>query len=522
MTDPCGDEAGKIRFETVRYTRGQGLDLGCGPSKIWPHAISVDNYSDTALFGVQMKPDVVSNVTDLKVFGSASMDWVFSSHVLEHIEPTKVTGTLKEWFRVLKPSGYLVLYLPHRDFYPLIGTEGSNPDHKSDFAPQDVVDAMKNVGAWDLVRNEDRNEDREYSFFQVYRKRTDGKHLYSYRNPVPEKRAAVLRYGAAGDAIQASSILPGLKERGYHVTLYCNPRTEELLRHDPHIDDFFLQDTDQVPNHMLGEFWANERKKFDRFINLSESIEGTLLALPGRPNHSWPVEMRRKYMGGVNYFEFAHDMAGVPMPPRPKFYATDDEKAWAKKERARIGGDMLIMYSLAGSSVHKVWPHQDQLFARILLEYKGARIVTVGDEGSSMLEIGWENEPRIVKMAGKYTFRQSMALLAECDMVIGPETGMLNAAGHMPMPKIVFLSHSSANNLTKHWVNTISLEPQNTHCFPCHRMQYSFEHCHRDLISGVSLCATNISCDQAWDAFQRCAKPGTKTAPRVIPILEAA
>lgn len=519
ITDPCGDEAGKIRWETVRYTRGQGLDLGCGPSKIWPHAIGVDNYTETALFGIQMKPDVVSNVTDLKVFGSASMDWVFSSHVLEHVQEFK--AALKEWWRVIKPSGFLILYLPHKEMYPNVGTEGANPDHKHDFMPQDIVSAMKDVGGWDLVRNEDRSEDREYSFFQVYRKRTDGKHLYSHRDQKPAKRAAVLRYGAFGDAIQASSILPGLKEQGFHITFYCNPRTQDVLKHDPHIDEFYVQDTDQVPNHLLSDFWDNERKKYDRFVNLSESVEGNFLALAGRPNHSWPAEVRRKYMD-ANYAEFAHDLAGVPMPPSPKFYATEEEKAWAKKERARIGGDLLIMYSLAGSSVHKVWPHMDSFFARVLLTYRQARIVTVGDAGSVLLEQGWEKEPRIIRKAGKYTIRESMSLLAECDVVVGPETGMLNAAAHMPMPKILMLSHSSPNNLAKHWVNTACLMPADTPCYPCHQMHYSFEHCHRGVREdGVSLCAENISCDQVWAAFQAIEKPGVEVA-RMIPILEAA
>ena len=138
---------------------------------------------------------------------------------------------------------------------------------------------------------------------------------------------------------------------------------------------------------------------------------------------------------------------------------------------------------------------------RILTTMPQARVVTVGDELSQMLEQGWEKEPRIVCKAGKYTIRQSMALLAECDMVVGSETGMLNAASHMPMPKIVFLSHSSAHNLTKHWVNTVALEPANTACYPCHMMHYSFEHCHKDEESGVSKCQTNISLDAAWSAF---------------------
>jgi ADP-heptose:LPS heptosyltransferase/predicted SAM-dependent methyltransferase len=497
--DPQGDESGKIRWELVPYTRGRGLDLGCGPSKAFPHFIGVDDFTATAQFGTQMKPDVVCDVSKLDVFGSASMDFAFSSHCLEHVADWK--ACLKEWWRVIKPAGYLVLYLPDEDEYPKVGEPGANPDHKWNVSTDLVVGAMKEIGGWDMVRCEKRNEDREYSLFFVFKKRTDGKHLFSHKAEKPAKRAAVLRYGAFGDAIQASSLLPGLKAQGYHVTFYCTPRTQDVLRHDPHIDEFYIQDTDQVPNAALPHFWGWEKKKYDKFINLSESVEGTLLALPGRTNHTWPIHVRRKHMD-VNYMEFQHDLADVPMPPKPKFYATEDEKAWARKERERIGGESLVMYSLAGSSVHKVWPYQDQLFARILLRFPTARIVTVGDELSQMLESGWENEPRVIKKSGKYTIRQSMALLAECNVVIGPETGILNAAGHMPMPKIALLSHSSANNLTKHWTNTMSVAPKGAHCHPCHLMHYSFDHCNRDEETGTALCASHISVDDVWSAFE--------------------
>ena len=498
--DPPGNETGKIRWELPQYTRGRGLDLGCGPDKAFPHFIGVDNYTATAQFGIEMKPDVVCNITKLDIFGSASMDFVYSSHCLEHVDD--YVSTLKEWWRVIKPSGHLILYLPHKEFYPNIGQPGANPDHKSDFMPQDIVDTMKDLGAWDLVRNEDRSEGVEYSFFQVYRKRTDGKHLYSYKAGKPAKRAAIVRYGAIGDAIQASSLFPGLKAQGFSITVYCNPRTKEVLEHDPNVDEFYVQDTDQIPNHALVPFWEHEAKKFQRWINLSESVEGSLLALPGRTPYLWPQNARHRLMN-VNYMEFAHELAQVPMPPKPKFYPTEEEKAWAKKERARIGGDFLVMYSLSGSSVHKVWPYMDALIARILITDKGARVLTVGDELSQMLETGWEKEPRVVRMSGKYSIRQTMSLIEVCDMVIGPETGVLNAASNLPMPKIVFLSHSSAENLTKYWQNTTALEPVNTPCWPCHRMIYKWDECNKDEETGVSLCASNISIDAAWAAFEQ-------------------
>jgi ADP-heptose:LPS heptosyltransferase/predicted SAM-dependent methyltransferase len=498
--DPCGNESGKIMWELVPYTRGRGLDLGCGPSKAFPHFIGVDNLTDTTLFGVQMKPDVVCNVTKLDVFGSASMDFVFSSHCLEHVEDYK--SALKEWWRVVRPGGHLCLYLPHKEHYPNIGTEGSNPDHKHDFIPSDIAEAMQEVGAWDLVRNEDRSEGREYSFFQVYRKRTDGKHLFSHKNPKPAKTAAVVRYGAFGDLIQASSILPGLKEQGYHVTIYTTPKALEVVKHDPHIDAVFLQDTDQVPNAALPHFWDNEKAKFDKWINLSESIEGTLLALPGRTNHLWPLSVRRKYMGAVNYFEFTHDLADVPLPPKPMFYATDEEKAWAKKERASFGEGFCAMFALAGSSVHKVWPHMDGFIARLLLWNKSAKVVLVGDAFSQLLEQGWENEPRVIRKSGKYTIRQTLSLLAEVDMVIGPETGVLNAAGHMSVPKLMFMSHSASEQLTKYWTNVRAVEPKHTPCYPCHAMVYSFDTCHKDEATGVAKCAANTTLDDAWQAFK--------------------
>jgi SAM-dependent methyltransferase len=141
IDDPQGSESMKMLWELVPYTRGRGLDLGCGPSKTFPHFIGVDNHKDTYLFGVQMKPDVVCDITKLDVFGSASMDFVFSSHALEHIKDH--AAALKEWWRVIKPGGHLCLYLPHKNFYPNIGQEGANPDHVHDFLPQDIVDAMK-------------------------------------------------------------------------------------------------------------------------------------------------------------------------------------------------------------------------------------------------------------------------------------------------------------------------------------------------------------------------------------------
>jgi len=505
--DPEGNETAKIRWELVPYTRGLGYDIGCGPYKAFPHFIGIDNRRDCSLFGVEMNPDLtVPDACSLPLLASAQADFVYSSHTLEHI-PDHVKA-LKEWWRILKPGGHLCLYLPHKSFYPNKGEKGANPDHAHDFLPSDIIDAMKKIGGWDLVENQERNEGNEYSFFQVYKKYADAKlHRFSCDEPKPAKTCAIIRYGAWGDAIQTTSVLPALKEEGYHITVYTTPRALEAIAHEPLIDKVILQDTEQVPNLALGDFWAYIAKKYHKFINLSESVEGSLLAMPGRAPFLWNTETRHAYMN-KNYVEFMHTIAGVKFDkPLMRYVASEDEKKWAQNERRRFGADPLIMWVLAGSSIHKVWAGIDTVLARIMLTFPKAKVITVGDERcKKMIEEPWVQEPRIIRRSGVWDIRQTMGMAHACDLVIGPETGVMNAVAMTPIPKIVLLSHSSVENLTRDWMNTYSVYSVDTPCGPCHKMIYTWDQCVRDEATGTAQCQVDIHPDQVWEALTQALK----------------
>lgn len=508
LNDPQGNEAEKIKYEIVPYTRGRGIDVGCGSFKAFPHFIGVDNGHHAREFGWDIKPDVhIDDAVDLKIFSSASLDFVFSSHLLEHIEDTE--KALKEWWRVIKPGGYLVLYLPDKSLYPQVGTPGANPDHKHDLSRDDIILLMEKMkGGWNLLRNDLRDNDNgegqygnEYSFFQVYQKRGDKTHKVMCCDAKPEKTACVVRYGGFGDMIQAASILPHLKEEGYHVTVMTTPTGQFTLLNDPHIDAFLLQDTDQVPNNELVHYWDYQSKKFDRFINLSESVEGSLLALPGRTSYRWSKSARHMHMNH-NYLEMVHAIAEVPEPFNAFFYPTKEERKASQKQAEIISpnNEPIILWSLAGSSVHKTWPHIDAIFARILL-HTDARIVLVGDELCQLLEQGWENEPRVFCRSGKWSIRESLAFAhCDADLVIGSETGLLNAVGLLSTPKIVTLSHSSEENLTKHWLNTRALKAD-VPCFPCHMLHYGSEYCNLEEETHTAVCQYEITPDMMWQAI---------------------
>ena len=80
----------------------------------------------------------------------------------------------------------------------------------------------------------------------------------------------------------------------------------------PHLIAEWLMKNDFVPNELLGSYWYCLNERYDHIVNLCESVEGLLLALPGRLNHQYSDETRRRLCGKVNYMERTCDIAAVP------------------------------------------------------------------------------------------------------------------------------------------------------------------------------------------------------------------
>jgi len=505
--DPQSNEGHKVRWEIVPYTRGRGLELGSGIQKLYPHFIGVDNRKDAALFGHPINPDVaVESAERMEFFASNSMDFIFSSHLLEHIEPERVTGALKEWMRIIKPKGYLTLYLPDEDEYPKVGENGANPDHKWNVNYDRVIQYMRGAGWWDCVRFEKRNQDKEYSLLFVFQKHGSAQRESWKDYERPKKTCAVVRYGAFGDLLQASSVFCGLKAQGFHVTLFTSPPGDDVIKHDPNIDAFYYQDKDQVPNHLLGEFWEHHKKKFDKWVNLSESVEATGLAIPGRTQYLWPAKLRHEWMN-KNYLQTQHEIAGIPHKHQVRFFPTEEERTWAKKQRSKMG-EFVIAYALAGSSCHKVWGGMDRVIAAVMVDFPQVDFVLMAGEAGKILEQGWESEKRVHRTSGEWSIRQGLTFMAYADMAIGPETGLMNAASEHDYPKVIFLSHSTEENLTRDWTNVYPLSSKHTVCPgrgnneapACHQMHYGWETC-KKTTDAIAQCQVDITFDQAYEVI---------------------
>lgn len=91
------------------------LNVGCGPRTITVigTVFAAEAWRELRLdINPAADPDIVASMTDMPVIPDGTMDAVWSSHNLEHLDPHEVPRALREFLRVLRPGGQLLLAVP--------------------------------------------------------------------------------------------------------------------------------------------------------------------------------------------------------------------------------------------------------------------------------------------------------------------------------------------------------------------------------------------------------------------------
>jgi len=149
----------KLEKLVLELTKNRnGVEIG-GPSKrtgriIYRNANLIDNviFSENTVWSIhgdhrykyyknKIGKVIINEATNIIDIESNIYDFVFASHTLEHIaNPLKA---LKEWLRITKNNGYLILILPEKSLCF---------DHKRNISTFDIILSQyeKNVGEDDL------------------------------------------------------------------------------------------------------------------------------------------------------------------------------------------------------------------------------------------------------------------------------------------------------------------------------------------------------------------------------------
>lgn len=438
-----------VRFRSAGYLRGRGLSFGVGPEHIFPDAAIAPGKFSLAVDTAQYPNlDICDETVDL--IKDNSLDHVFiGTRLLAFPNPTEVLTKLAS---KLKIGGHLII-------------------HTTKEIPTNWV---SNFAKWKEKATYHRGG-QQLQIYKLINRTGTGIELVSPRSG--KKRACIARYGAIGDMIMISPLIRKLHEDGYEVTLNITPYCAEVIKHNPYVHNIIYQEREVIPNPDLGAYWAEWMPDYDKYINLSESIEGKLLKVEGRRDFFTTKEWRQETCGPINYYDQTMRLAGYPGATGQKgeLYFSNAENKACKFFRNKYKDKFFVMWALRGSSFHKQYPLLEPALRGWLANNPDAVVMLVGGPGEQSLEF---DHPQVLRTCGQIPIREVFCMTQYADLVVGPESSIINAAACYDEPrKMVFLSHSNEHNLCAYWKNYVALAPEGVACYPCHQLHYTKPSC---------------------------------------------
>lgn len=338
-------------------------------------------------------------------------------------------------------------------------------------------------------------------------------------------RALVIRLGGIGDNLVASSVLPLLR-RDHEVDVMAQDPQSCVFEHNPYVSRLISKREGDIPSGDNGAQWhawmRDRGGEYDFWVNLSHSCETKLALFRNETAFWWPVEFRRRICGH-NYLEYVHDLCGVAheFDPGPRFYPTNTERNKADDTLNQVRGTPprpVVGIAISGSRLDKIWPYLPMLVVRLLGELD-VRVVLFGaGERDHKMALHVQDFVKLWRgsldglhaaispdpTAPSWPIRRALATLRQCDLVLTPDTGLAWAVAMEALPKVVLLSHASAENITRHWVNTTTLhaDPIRVPCYPCHRLHDDATTCVKAEDAEASKCMADIALDTVFAAVR--------------------
>lgn len=344
---------------------------------------------------------------------------------------------------------------------------------------------------------------------------------------IPDKPwACVSRCGGIGDNLMAAAVLPELAKR-YTIDMLTNDHlASAVYENNPHITKLTKVHDEDIPKDSMqswqGWFAKRAREFPEFFINLSHSCE-SLVAIPQTQTpFYWPDAWRRKHCG-ANYLETIAEICGIdPVFTEPLFYPTEAEREKARITKQKVG-KRCIGFCAAGSRLDKYHPLTPIIIARLIKELDMPVILFGASEREA--DVARMTEDHVAKANGslaglheaitcyevdgktvrhdkaglpiEWSVRRAITQLMACDLIIGPDTGLVWGAAFEDVPKIVLLSHASPENIIKHWRNALApqIDTEQAPCWPCHRLHDDITHCRRHKSLDGAACISSIKAD---------------------------
>jgi ADP-heptose:LPS heptosyltransferase len=246
-----------------------------------------------------------------------------------------------------------------------------------------------------------------------------------------------------GDAVISTGILAELLRRhpGVRVTIACGPVPAELFSHVPGLERILVMEKHQYDLHWLKLWKECVRQRWDITVDLRGSAI-TLFLRSGRR-----LILRGGRRPGLRIKHLAALLGQTP-PPLPTLWCSEAERAQAQA-LIPLGQTVIALGPTANWS-GKIWPIERhiELWQSISQAHPQARPAIFYGPGAQEAELArplLDALPDALDMGGRFTLTQTAALLAQCALYIGNDSGLMHMAAAAGAPTLGLFGPSRAS-----------------------------------------------------------------------------
>lgn len=338
------------------------------------------------------------------------------------------------------------------------------------------------------------------------------------RPSAPPGNVLVIGYAAIGDLLFFLPVIEALKRchPKARLTFLANDSavTREIIPATGLVDDIWLFDW-EGPRAVKERCFINEKVAAAGFdaalLTLSSPahyFQEGLSRIPLRVGHLRPLEpaglsnawprLRRALVtgefsrrallneaariGGPSEYAVDRNLRllpalGIPVPspsPKPAIPLSPELKAWAKKSLAALGPKRIAVHlGPPRNQYHKIWDHErfGRLCARLAETFPVEFVLVGGADEDEAVELARRSHPLPHSWVGRCSALQTFALIGECGLFIGNDTGLAKAAMAMGVPTTTIWGPSDPDEVGAPWDPGKHLDVRTgIACSPCARL----------------------------------------------------
>lgn len=326
-----------------------------------------------------------------------------------------------------------------------------------------------------------------------------------------KQKLLLIAYRAIGDTVFMCPLIPYLTEK-YDVYLDCSTKAWLLLHDDPRFKRITrYSEYEGRPREEYAELfakrWAKLREEIkpDLEINLNGTLEVKCIAENFQDEFYLPVGERRGVFGKHGFLSSTFEAAGLPFTKDISLegmYFWEDQTTNCEQWKAKHKDQFVVVIPIAGSTAQKIFHNFKEVATQILNKYEDAVVYLAGDEPCRQHVF---EHPRVKIMIGAdVSIKQAVQRMKYADLVIGPETFLLAAAGMFGTPKVCLATTTSIFQLTELHKNDFSIQAPIA-CSPCHRAIYFEDDCESPMVTeeGKFIAASCSKMFSTADIMQR-------------------